>query len=89
MNESEWQISFPSGNWVITHRGIRIVITRSDTGEPSEIGWFIDGQLIESVPSHDDLKGAQDLAIDKVNHRMQTDEQWQAAEKEAHQPDFY
>jgi hypothetical protein len=30
-----------TGSWVTTYRGIRIVIKRSVTGRPIEIGWFI------------------------------------------------
>jgi hypothetical protein len=82
MDESEWQLSFPTGNWVTTRRGIRIVITRNDMGEPSQVEWFIGGQLVESTPFDEDLKAAKHLAIDLVNYRMETDERWQQAERD-------
>jgi hypothetical protein len=89
INETDWQLSFPSGNWVTTCRGIRIVITRNDMGEPSQIEWFIGGRLTESMPFNEDLEAAKHLAIDMVNHRMETDARWQEAEREAHQSDFH
>jgi hypothetical protein len=44
--------------WVITCRGMRIVIRRSETGNPVEIGWFIGGQVAESTPFYGDVESA-------------------------------
>ena len=57
MSTAEWQIGFPTGNWVATYGGLRIVIKRSDTDRPLEIGWFINGQVAESIPVTCDLSG--------------------------------
>jgi hypothetical protein len=88
MSTADWQIAFPTGNWVATHRGIRIVIKCSETGKPIEIGWFINGQAIESVPLSCDLEWAKQLAIDIVDQRIPVDQEWQQAEKRDQEADL-
>lgn len=78
---TEWQLAFPTGNWVSTYRGICIVIKRSETGKPIKIGWYIGGQPVESVPLSCDLEWAKQLAIDVVDEQIPIDEVWQHAEK--------
>lgn len=87
MSAGSWQIAFPTGNWVATHRGIRIVIKRSNTGDPSEITWFINGQAVESVPVSCDLEWAKKLAVDVIDERMPEDEVWQQAERKDRESD--
>jgi len=62
MSTTEWQLGFPTGNWVATYRGFPIVIKRSDTDRSLEIGWFINGQVAESIPITCDLEWAKKLA---------------------------
>ena len=50
MSNVEWQIAYPTGDLVVTYRGIRIVIKRRETGNPLEIGSYIGGKEVESIP---------------------------------------
>lgn len=88
MSNVEWQIAYPTGNWVATHRGIRIVIKRSNTGDPIEIGWFIGGQAVERIPVECDLKWAKQLAVDIIDERIPVDKEWQQAEKKSQKFDL-
>jgi hypothetical protein len=73
MSAPEWQISFPAGSWVTTYRGVRIVIKRSVTGNPIEIGWYIGGRAVESLPVDCDEEWAKKMAVDVVDDRMSVD----------------
>jgi hypothetical protein len=88
MNTAAWQIGFPSGNSATTYRGIRIVITRSATGDPIEIGWFIGGRVAESVPVSCDLEWAKKMRVDVIDERISIDEVWQEAEKKDRESDL-
>jgi hypothetical protein len=88
MSAAEWQIAIPSGNWATTYRGVRIVIKRSETGNPIEIGWFIGGQVADSIPVSCDLEWAKKLAVDLVEQRMPTEVRWQQAEKKDRESDL-
>ena len=59
-----------------------IVIKRSDTAMPIEIGWFINGQVAESIPVTCDLEWAKKLAVDfLIDERIPEDELWSQAER--------
>jgi hypothetical protein len=88
MSAPEWQIAIPTGNLVATYRGIRIVIKRSQTGNPIEIGWFINGQAAESIPVSCDLEWAKKLAVDVIDERIPLDQEWQQAEKRDQESDL-
>jgi hypothetical protein len=88
MSTADWQIAIPTGNLVATYRGIRIVIKRSQTGKPLEIGWFIGGQAVESLPVECDEEWAKKLAVDVIDERIPEDELWQQAEKKDREPNF-
>jgi hypothetical protein len=81
MSTPDWQIAFPTGNLVATYRGIRIVIRRSETGNPLEIGWFIGGKEVESIPIDCNEEEAKRIGTGVVDHRIPVDEKWQQAEK--------
>jgi hypothetical protein len=88
MSAPEWQIAFPTGNWVTTYRGVRIVIARSETGQPLEIGWFIGGQEAESIPLACDEEEAKRIGTEVVDQRTPVDEEWQQAEKKDGESDL-
>ena len=79
MSAPDWQIAIPTGNWVATYRGIRIVIKLGESRNPLKIGWYINGQAVESVPLSCDLEWAKQLAIDIVDDRIPVDHEWQQA----------
>jgi hypothetical protein len=81
MSAPDWQIAIPTGNLVTTYRGIRIVIKLGENGNPLEIGWYIGGQVEESVPLSCDLEWAKRLAVDVIDERIPEDEVWRQAEK--------
>jgi hypothetical protein len=81
MSNVEWQIAYPTGDWVVTYRGIRIVITRSETGKPMEIGWFIGGQEAKSIPLDCGEEEAKRIGTEVVDQRISVDEEWKQAEK--------
>jgi hypothetical protein len=82
MSAAAWHISFPTGSWVATHRGVRIVIKRSVTGNPVEIGWFIGGREAESLPVDCDEELAKKIGIDVVDQRISVHELWPQGGKE-------
>ena len=88
MSTADWQIAIPTGNLVATYRGIRIVIKRSQTGKPLEIGWFIGGQAVESLPVDCEEEWAKKLAVDVIDERIPEDEVWQQAERKDREPDL-
>ena len=73
---------------VATYRGIRIVIKLGETPNPIEIGWFINGQAVESVPVSCDREWAKKLAVDVSDERIPEDDVWQQAEKKDQEPDL-
>jgi hypothetical protein len=88
MSTADWQIAIPTGNLVATYRGIRIVIKLGETRNPIEIGWFINGQAVESVPVSCDREWAKKLAVDASDERIPEDDVWQQAEKKDQEPDL-
>jgi hypothetical protein len=84
----DWQIASPTGNLVATYRGIRIVIKLGENRNPLEIGWYINGQVEESVPLSYDLEWAKQLAIDVIDERIPEDDVWQEAERKDREPDL-
>jgi hypothetical protein len=88
MSAPDWEIAFPTRNWVTTYRGIRIVIKRNDKGNPIEIGWFIGGQAVERLSVDCDEEWAKKLAVDVVDERIPENEVWQQAEKRDREPDL-
>jgi hypothetical protein len=88
MSTIEWQIAYPTGNLVATYRGIRIVIKLGETRNPIEIGWFINGQAVESVPVSCDREWPKKLAVDVSDERIPEDDVWQQAEKKDQEPDL-
>jgi hypothetical protein len=88
MSAPEWQMAIPTGNLVATYRGIRIVIKLGENGNPLEIGWYIGGQVEESVPVSCDLEWAKKMAVDVIDERIPEDEVWQQAEKKDREPDL-
>jgi hypothetical protein len=81
MNETEWQILFPSGNWVITRRGIRIVIRKekpsrmkSDlSGTDFHMRWASKWIWMEHEQAADFLWGAVDPDVRPARHRLVPD----------------
>lgn len=71
----------PTGSWLTTFREIRIVLKLSQTGNPVEIRWFIEGRLAESSTIDCDLESAKKTGIIVVDQRIPTDELWLQAEK--------
>ena len=63
-------------------------LKRSETGKPIEIGWFINGQAVESVPLSCDVEWAKQLAIDVIDERIPVDQEWQQAGKRDQEPDL-
>jgi hypothetical protein len=88
MSAPDWQIAIPTGNLVATYRGIRIVIKLGETRNPIEIGWYIGGQVAESIPVTCDLEWAKKLAVDVVDERIPEDAVWQQAERRDREPDL-
>jgi hypothetical protein len=88
MSTADWQIAIPTGNLVATYRGIRIVIKLGETRNPIEIGWFINGQEVESVAVSCDREWAKKLAVELIDERIPEDEVWHQAEKEDREPDL-
>jgi hypothetical protein len=88
MSAPDWQMAIPTGNLVATYRGIRIVIKLGETRNPIEIGWFINGQAVESVPVSCDREWAKKLAVDVIDERIPEDEVWQQAERKDREPDL-
>jgi hypothetical protein len=84
----DWQIAIPTGNLVATYRGIRIVIKLGETRNPIEIGWYIGGQVAETIPVTCDLEWAKKLAVDVVDERIPEDAVWQQAERRDREPDL-
>jgi hypothetical protein len=88
MSTADWQIAIPTGNLVATYRGIRIVIKLGETHNPIEIGWYIGGQAVESLPVDCDEEWAKKLAVDVIDERIPEDEVWQQAERKDREPDL-
>ena len=88
MSNVEWQIAFPTGDWVVTYRGIRIVIKRSWTGNPLEIGWYIGGKEVESIPLDCDEELAKRIGTEVVDQRIPVDEEWREAAKRDRESDL-
>jgi hypothetical protein len=88
MSTADWQIAIPTGNLVATYRGIRIVIKLGETRNPIEIGWYIGGQAVESLPVDCDEEWAKKLAVDVIDERIPEDEVWQQAERKDREPDL-
>jgi hypothetical protein len=78
----------PPGTLVTTYRGIRIVIKLGENRNPLEIGWYINGQAVESVPVSCDREWAKKLAVDVVDDRIPLDQEWQQAEKRDQESDL-
>jgi hypothetical protein len=50
------------------------------TEKPTEISWYLNGKLTESVPVTCSLEVAKQIAVKVVDHQIETDAQWAHSE---------
>jgi hypothetical protein len=82
MSAAAWHISFPTGSWVATHRGVRIVIKRSVSRQSGRNRLVIGGREAESLPVDCDEELAKKIGIDVVDQRISVHELWPQGGKE-------
>jgi hypothetical protein len=72
-----WKQSRVGRAFSTDYRGIRIKITVDPkTDKPTEISWYISGKLAESSPVTCTLEVAKQIAVQVVDHQIETDAQW-------------
>ena len=82
MSTAEWQIGFPTGNWVATYRGLPLSLSEVTRPCRLRLAGFINGQVAESIPVTCDLEWGKKLAVDfLIDERIPEDELWSQAER--------
>ena len=76
-----WKQCSTSRDWSADYRGLTIRIkVDPESGDPTEISWYIGGVLSETSPVNCSLSVAQKIAIKIVNSQIPKNPNWAQAE---------